>query len=272
MRRTSSRSQRRILTAILEAPVAWMTVEAIANAARLSLDDTNDGLADLEIDGWIDLWEPEGELSITLSTLGAERLGVELTEPSLDGRQRWVSRDEAENAPVRTKKTMLGDPDFDFFDTIPDPSPSPDVAAEIGERIEELSDRDCTPAAKLPAHGFPRPTILLGLSSVPWPRATDAGKARTCPVCGTKPLDPRAYCLWCDRWGMDALLYRRSPDRVPPNSPPGLLVRPRPTASKSDRAELEREIRKDRRKRKHAERWETQTPRRARTKSPRATR
>jgi RNA polymerase sigma factor (sigma-70 family) len=51
------------------------------------------------------------------------------------------------------------------------------------------------------------PKVLVG-TSMPWPPKEIPAKKKErkpCPVCSEKPLDEIAYCLYCDRWGMDGM-------------------------------------------------------------------
>ncbi len=90
---------------------------------------------------------------------------------------------------------------------------------------------------------FPRPAILLGSALTPWPGPL-AAKGRICPGCRSKPISERAYCLVCDRWGLDHLLAGPGSQsastprarRVTPNAPSDAAL----AAAKAARKETHR--------------------------------
>ena len=73
-----SERSRRVLRALIAAPIAWMTPSHLAAKVGGDREATLDALADLDSAGWLDPWELDGELFVTLTTYAAERLGVRL--------------------------------------------------------------------------------------------------------------------------------------------------------------------------------------------------
>ena len=265
MCRELNKSERAVLRAITDAPVAWQTPEELASRLGFDPDQTNDLLADLDVEGWISAWEPEGRMVVTLTTLGADRLKVHLVEYGGLGTLRWAGIGEPEPPQPRSRIARGGDSDLTFFDTIADPTPPPDIQAELAEIMPEVEvSADGRPQFDL--RDLPKPTILLGLGMAPWPSHNGGESHGACPICGTRALHPKAYCLWCDRWGLDPLMARRAA-RTTTGAPAVGCRRKRDHSSKQ--IHREREARKGRRKRKHEERWGTKTRYRPGLSAPR---
>lgn len=218
-------SWRRVVTVLVKGPSAWKAPRAVAQALHWDVDETTDILASLDESGWIEVWErPEG-LAVTLSPLGAERLGVRLVERRGFGSTPcWAEQGEREPGPTPAfghARTARGA----CLDYALDPHPSPDEELELAEEAEafateaarEVEYDDSLSPERLRL--LPMPTRLVGEGKSPWP---GPGLA-SCPICRGGRLDPRSYCLYCDRWGLDHLLrFLRAEE------PPGPVDRERP--------------------------------------------
>jgi hypothetical protein len=235
----------RILQAIAAGPMAWRsTDEVISVVADADADEDSilDAVADLDVEGLIEVWEqPEG-IVITLSALGAGRLGLRLVESGPKLIARWAKQDDPEPMPPPVRRPPH--PPGGFFAVV-DPRPGPEIEAEQADR-----------AARYGANGHfgtfrrgagrgepPRPTLLLGTGLVAWP-GPSSGSAE-CPACGSKSLPPHGYCLCCDRWGLDA--PRQAPlasraNRLDPKagSGPPRNVAAGPRADRRDDPRIER--------------------------------
>lgn len=64
--------QSRILDAIAAGPTAWSTPEEVISMIGLDADEILDAMAEMDVEGLLDVWErPEG-IVVTLSVLAAE--------------------------------------------------------------------------------------------------------------------------------------------------------------------------------------------------------
>ena len=192
----------RVLRALIAAPIAWLAPTQIAARLGGDRETTYDALADLEAAGWLDPWEMEDDLYITLSTYGAERLRVQLVPGGRSDTMRWASIDDRQPSP---RAAGRGQGDVDALDLIPDSSPGPEAEAEAAERAERLVHRSETAGEPPALSTLPRPSILLGSGLTPWPGPGES-RGPSCPGCGSRPIPEKAYCLVCDRWGLDPLL------------------------------------------------------------------
>ena len=235
----------RVLRTIVSAPIAWLAPIQIAVRLGGDRDKTLDAVADLDAAGWLEPWELEGDIYVILTPRAAEHLGVRLAPGGRSDTMRWVSIDETEPCP---RVPGRGQGDVDALDLIPDSAPGPEaeaVAAERAERIARHPDRsgDASDLSTLP-----RPSILLGSGLTPWP-GPRMHPGHACPGCGSKPIAEKAYCLVCDRWGLDHLLMA-SRGKVPPVRP----SRPTPNQPRDVTAQAARAARKEKHRRKLAER------------------
>lgn len=186
---TPSAAGSRALDCLRRGPIAWRSPEELAIRLGWDIETTKDELAELDAQGWIDVWEREFDLVVTLSAWGAERLGLRLIELGRDECPRWVSVGDPDPPPVRIPPGTAG---IGRLDGIADPSPTPEQLMELAE---------APPSSRHGKHR--RPTIFVGLSLVPWPGPQSLATNGTCPGCESRPLRPDAYCLCCDRWGGD---------------------------------------------------------------------
>lgn len=190
---------RQILRAVIAAPLAWQSPEAIAAALGWEVDATTDILADLDAAGWLSIWERDDGLTVTLSTLSAERLRVRLVEVGAALTPRWWSIGDPEPTAPKARHVCADDRAATLEFAV-DPAPTPEEALAAAEVAAHGR------GAKLP----PRPTLLIGQGLTPWPGPA-ADNPAPCPACRDEPLDATAYCLRCDRWGLDD---RERPERT----------------------------------------------------------
>lgn len=216
---------RRLLRALIAAPIAWQTPPQLAALVGGPREAALDALAELDAAGWLDPWENEGELFVTLTTYAAERLGVRLIAGGRSETLRWAPLDAHEPCP---RAPGRGQGDVDALDLIPDPSPGPEAEIEAAERAERLGPVRVADFEAPSLANLPRPAILIGSGLTPWPGPGQT-LGPTCPACRSRPLPEKAYCLVCDRWGLDDFLAASRarttapgrPRRATPNTRPG---------------------------------------------------
>ena len=227
----------RVLRALIAAPIAWQAPIQIAAKLGGDRDATLDAIADLDSAGWLAPWEMDGDLHVILTPLAAERLGVKLVPAGKSETMRWAPIDDPEPNP---RAPGRGQGDVDALDLIPDPSPGPEEEAEASERAERLVRLSAQDVEASMLSTLPRPSILLGSGLTPWPGPSESN-GRACPGCGSEPISEKAYCLVCDRWGLDPLLAAlqgkaqtaHRPRRPTPNAPSGLAQRTARAARKA---------------------------------------
>ncbi len=192
-----SEDQTRVLGALVAGPDAWSTPASLAQALGREESATTDLLADLDDGGWLAVWERDDSPTplVTLSPLGADRLGVRLVESGPEELARWSSAGDPEPPTPRARHVCARGRGADLA-FVPDPHPSPDQAAALAD----------TPARPAGHNGrsWPYPTMLIGQGLTPWPGPSPGPTpAAPCPACRDRRLVPHAYCLRCDRWGRD---------------------------------------------------------------------
>jgi hypothetical protein len=236
----------RLLRALTAAPIAWLTPAQLASRIGGPRESAFDALADLDASGWLDPWEADGEFYVTLTPHAAERLGVRLVPAGRSDTLRWVPVNDPEPCP---RAPGRGQGDVDALDLIPDPAPGPEAEVEAAERAERMVHRHPRGVHVASEPSLPRPTILLGSGLTPWPGPVEA-KARICPGCLSGPIPERAYCLVCDRWGLDDILNGTG-------GPPASTSRPRrrtPNAPSDAALAAAKAARKEKHRRKLIER------------------
>jgi hypothetical protein len=195
-----------ILDVLIAAPIAWQTPREIAAALACEVETTSDLLCEMDLEGWIAVWDGENEPRITLTPLAAERLGVSIVEFGAQLSPRWARAGDP--VPAETRPTHIHSLEQHARpDQMLDPYDSPDLAAENSERLE----RRAASLRKRPARlshidDLPCPIHLLGSGLTPWPGPAELQTRSCCPACGDRPLAPHVYCLCCNRWGLDDLL------------------------------------------------------------------
>ncbi len=232
---------REVLDAVRGGPLAWRSPAEIAVALGWDLERTCDELAELHVAGWIEVWERDDGLVVTLSALAAERLGARLVENGRDDDPCWMAIGDPEPRPPRGRNVCRNEKCADF-EFLMDPHPPPDLAAELSE-LEVASERE-TAGPRLPV-----PTLLVGIGLTPWP-GPEQGRSSPCPACGSAPLTPDAYCLRCDRWGRDGTLPEPPAPGPRPNRPRSSRPRNEPRPPRLEEREARRRRERDRRKRR----------------------
>jgi hypothetical protein len=231
-----SEEGRRVIEALVRAPLAWQSPLELARAMGRDLEETTNLLASLDADGWLAAWEREFDVVVTLSVAGASLLGLRLVEAGFDEVPRWAGRGDREPPGLRASG-VFRDERAATLELVADPSCT---AEDAVERAEEALLRAGS-RKQLADHNscyLPVPTLLVGLGLTPWPGPGDGRKA-SCPSCASKRLKPSMYCLYCDRWGLDHLLRDDHSTKLRPTIEPKEEAR---------RREFERQIRKTRRR------------------------
>lgn len=188
----------------------------------LRLDDaTAAGVLSHLIDaGLVEVWgqgAPGDRPRAVLTCLGAERLGVKLTEAqgSIVG-ARWGRHGDDPGPPESEAVKTVSATDYASGDTVSgvnvlnryaDPaSIDPALAVEWAEQAERPAVRvNVLRRIKNHHDGVPRPWIFLGLRPA-WPVRWAREQGEPCPGCQGRPLTFARACLVCDRTGVDALL------------------------------------------------------------------
>jgi hypothetical protein len=197
----------------------WRGPEAVARSAGIEAEKTADMLASLDSAGWIDCDadHPAG-LAVCLSTLGADRLGVKITEVGPGEVPVWSRANFAERTKVRKQPGQVYLSELPGADPYPDPSdddtedPSwydlPDKGPGPAELAGQAEDAERA-WAEFQSDPYPRlrppmelkPSIILG-TNAQWhgPRSTPP---KVCPGCRNKPIASNVACVYesCDRWG-----------------------------------------------------------------------
>lgn len=237
-----------VLRAIITAPIAWQAPAQIAARLGGNREATLDALAELDAAGWIEPWELEGDLYVILTPRAAEYLAVRLVPGGRSETLRWASIDDPEPCP---RAPGRGQGDVDALDLIPDTAPGPEAEAEAAERAERIARRPFPSGERPDLSTLPRPSILLGSGLTPWPGPRTPHDHKSCPGCGSKPISEKAYCLVCDRWGLDHLLTA-SRGQAPPAR---RASRPTPNQPRESLTQASaRAARKEKHRRKLAER------------------
>jgi hypothetical protein len=228
---------RRIVEALVKAPLAWQSPSELARAIGRDLEETTDLIAVLDADGWLSAWERQGDVVVTLSVAGASVLELRLVESGRDETPRWAQKGDPEPPALRASRVFRDDRAA-ALERVVDHSTTAEEAVEITEAIVRRHPIPANPQTKPAIENLPGPTLLVGLGLTPWP-GPDVARKASCPCCGSKRLAPSMYCLYCDRWGLDHLLLDET--RAKPRAP----IEPK---DESRRRELERQTRQARRK------------------------
>ncbi|WP_422927022.1 hypothetical protein [Singulisphaera sp. PoT] len=203
----------------------------LAGCLPLSWDALDDLLAGAEAEGLIDVWdEAPGQLAIVLTPLAAERLGVEIVEAE-DG-ERWLPIGAP--PPPRLKvwpgreiseTGMQDDPELpSFFETEADPEAHEPYLELIAYESAERIASELEPPKPEPAYGGPWRYFDSSLGSVPWPRIilglamqwpVVRAEGEPCPCCRGRKLELVAFCLVCERSGVDRFLPKVLANQLP---------------------------------------------------------
>ena len=234
-----------VMNALIEAPVAWQSPAEVAFAIGLGEAETTDMLCELDVAGWVEVWESVDGPLVTLSALAAERLAVRLVEVGPGETLRWARTGDPDPRPARPKNvcTSARAASLDF---VLDSNESHEAGVE---RFESVEARANTLRGHQSGHAqqedLPRPTHLVGVGLTPWPGPSQYEDLAKCPACGSRKLRPQMYCIYCDRWGSDGLLKPNPIARTDAARPS------RPPVAESVQSERERAKRKAKRKRRH---------------------
>src|SRR4051794_12436443 len=92
-----------VLNLLLEAPVAWQSPEELAVALGRGVGETTDLLCQMDVEGWITVWDREPGPVVTLTAVAAERLEVVLIEVGAEETPRWAHVGDPVPPPPRAK-------------------------------------------------------------------------------------------------------------------------------------------------------------------------
>ncbi len=191
---------RRIVDAVIEAPVAWRSPGELATRLGWSLEQTLDEIALLDASGWLEAWELVDGPVVTLSVAATASYGVRLVEVGHDETPRWV-RSGDPDPPTLWATGVFRSEQAAALNLVADSRPGAELAAMMAEEAANLA-ADPANAAAGAVERFPRPTLLIGAGLSPWPGPLQ-GNGQACPACRLAHLHTQAYCLLCDRWGFD---------------------------------------------------------------------
>ena len=188
---------RRIIDAVIEAPVAWRSPGELAERLGWGLDRTLDEIATLDAAGWLEAWELVDGPVVTLSVAATADCGVRLVEVGHDETPKWA-RPGDPDPPHQRAVGVFRSEKAAALDLVADARPDAEATAILAEEAEQLAH------AGRPGwpERWPRPTLFIGGSLSPWPGPHQADD-RDCPACRLAHLPAQAYCLRCDRWGLD---------------------------------------------------------------------
>jgi hypothetical protein len=206
---------RGVLEALASGQLAWQSPAELADRLGREVEETTDLLCDLDVAGWLEVWESETGTLVTLSPLAAERLGVRLIESGPDATPRWSPVGEPEPREPRATHVTAASRAA-ALDFVLDPEPDPGEAAVGSERAASVAaalraqaagtwPRPHGPAGPTSLDDLPSPSLLIGVGLTPWPGPDQLEADAICPACGSRRLGPHMYCLCCDRWGLDGL-------------------------------------------------------------------
>lgn len=229
----------RVLAELGSHPESCPLATDLADRLGCDVEDVWEALGEAERGGWAETWadDPRGP-SVALSALSASRLGLRL---SSDGR-RWLGPGQVERtfgeAPPYVTMTDLTDPaTWDGPDPLASLEDSRAMqgidSLALSEACEKMAAdyvAGLDPASRPRPDGLanlvkawqgfgssldraklPQPVLIFGLSPA-WPVRRPA--SGPCPGCRSRRLGPAAYCLICNRSGIDHLLG--SADQLPP--------------------------------------------------------
>ncbi len=176
---TLSPSWLAVLHALTHGLSAWVTPGDLA--LQLGQDESalTDLLADLDVAGWVCVWEREDGLAVMLTTWAARRLGVRLEEFGGGLQYRWVDAGNPEPSVFRARNVTRSDA-LENLDLVLDPHPTPDEALEALD-FALWNLQDSAARRDLDAGRVPAPTHLLGESTIPWPGPSPLPVQ--CPIC-----------------------------------------------------------------------------------------
>ena len=211
---TLTSSCRGVIKAILAAPIAWQSPAELIRALGIDAEEeTIDTLAVLDAGGWLEVWERDDEIVVTLSVAAASKLDVRLVEVGPKEVPRWANRGEPEPKAPRAVGVFRQER-ASTLELVVDTTASPESQLEAAEEQKAEASKTIKGRSLVPWENFPKPTLFLGSGLSPWP-GPGVGRKASCPSCLSRRLSPTAYCLVCDRWGLDHLLLDLPSTRRP---------------------------------------------------------
>lgn len=238
---------RRIIDAVIDAPVAWRSPGELAERLGWELERTLDEMADLDARGWLEAWELVDGPVVTLSVAATARCNVRLVEVGRDGTPRWA-RPGTPEPPAAPATGVFRGPPGAALDLVVDARPGAEDQAILAEEAEGRGA--AAERGKGDADCLPRPTVLIGGGLSPWPGPASRAPGHACPACRSARLEAREYCLWCDRWGLDDSLLAACGGRAKTRRSFARLTDPKVDARARECARKHRKIkRRERRKR-----------------------
>lgn len=243
MNQAISEAGRRIIDAVIDAPVAWRSPGELADRLNWSLEQTLDEIADLDAGGWLEAWDLVDGPVVTLSVEATANYGVRLVEVGHDETLKWA-RSGDPDPPGHRASGVFRSQKAASMGMVADGRPSVEHAAILAEDAEERDAAIGDPRQGAFLEKLPKPTLLIGGGLSPWPGPFQ-NDARSCPACQLSRLPPRAYCLWCDRWGLDLELGSAVLPRKKSRRPQVRMHKPKTDAR---RHESERRRRQQKRK------------------------
>ncbi len=252
-----------VMNALLGAPLAWQSPAQLADALGRELEETLDLLCNLDVVGWLEVWDCEEGPLITLSPFAAARLCVRIVEVGPGETPRWAGAGDPDPTPRRAKGVFLSVRSAELEYVV---DPLSLIEIDIDENRTEPRQEESRANGRY-SEG-PRPWLLLGQGLTPWPGPT-ALRNEPCPACGGQLLQPIMYCLYCDRWGRD-----RPDANVPKTgqaSVPGSRIscqRGQKVEEQQTRAQWERTRRKSRRRKRNQEQIQEERQRKVKGSAP----
>ena len=243
MNQAISAAGQRIVDAVIDAPVAWRSPGELAERLDWSLEQTLDEIADLDAQGWLEAWELVDGPVVTLSVAATANCGVRLVEVGHDETPRWARSCDPDPPGYRASGVFRSHKAASMG-MVADGRPSAEYAAILAEDAENRATAIGDPRSRNSLEKLPKPTLLIGGGLSPWPGPKQI-EGLDCPACRSTRLPARAYCLWCDRWGLDLELSSGGIPRKISERPHGRLFSHQTDAR---RRELERRKRQNKRK------------------------
>ena len=194
---------RRIIDAVIDAPVAWRTPVELAERLGWTLEQTQDEIATLDAAGWLEAWELIDGPVVTLSVAATANCGVRLVEVGHNETPKWARSGDPDPPSLKSSGVFRSERAA-ALNLVADARPSVEFAAIEAEESADLAATTPDPARPRSVERWPRPTLLIGGGLSPWPGPREADD-QDCPACRLAHLPAQAYCLWCDRWGLDIL-------------------------------------------------------------------
>jgi hypothetical protein len=196
-----------------------------------------DAVVALEEAGLAAAFEWEGVPCVSMTPLAAEQAGLRVSRTV--GGYRWVPADDPElpdrlEGMEKTGREALAD---DIAGWTPEPVEILEAAEEVERVIRRKSaartnGQRPTDYERDPDH-LPKPRILLE-GCRPWVapgvhKKRRRKNAEPCRACLGRPLGRNTYCLYCDRWGLDAVLeqWRKAVAAARTRPPKKIKFRPR---------------------------------------------